>query len=323
MNLKPLKLIGAFSLVVATACAGPALAQEFPTKPVRIVVPYAAGGVPDVLSRTIAQPLSEALGQQFIVENKPGAGGISAVMSVVTAPPDGYTLVMADSSQTAINPYLFKDLPYDTLKNMTPVSLVALSTQYVAANPKFGSFEELVTEAKANPGKLTYGSSGLGSVHHIGVESICASLGIRMVHVPYRGSGQSVPALVAGEVNIVMASLPALVAHVKAGRIKLLAVTSPQRSDQTPGVPAVAEFVPGYDFVTPMGLLGPAGMPPQVVAKLAGEVTKALKQPQVAARLIPIGLEPHGSTPAEFAALIERDLKKYSVAVKLSGAKAN
>jgi tripartite-type tricarboxylate transporter receptor subunit TctC len=303
--------------------AGCALAQDFPTKPIKIVVPYAAGGVPDVLSRTIAQPLSEAFGQQVIVENKPGAGGISAVMSVVTAPPDGYTMVMADSSQTAINPFLFKDLPYDTLKNMTPVSLVALSTQYVAANPKFQSFQELIAEAKANPGKLTYGSSGLGSVHHIGVESICSSLGIQMLHVPYRGSGQSVPALVGGEVSMVMASLPALVPHVKSGKIRLLAVTSPQRSAQTPDVPAVAEFIPGYDFVTPMGLLGPANMPPQIVSKIAAEVAKVVKMPQVASRLIPIGLEPTATTPAGFTALIERDLKKYSVAVKQSGAKAN
>lgn len=317
-----LRILALLSSVLAV-CAWEVTAQEFPNRPLKIVVPYAAGGVPDVLSRTIAQPLAEAMGQQVIVENKPGAGGISAVMSVVTAPPDGYTLVMADSSQTAINPYLFKDLPYDTLKNLTPVSLVALSTQYVAANPKFASFQDLVTEAKANPGKLTYGSSGLGSVHHIGVESICAALGIHMVHVPYRGSGQSVPALVAGDVNMVMASLPALVPHVKSGKVRLLAVTAPQRSNQTPDVPAVAEFIPGYDFVTPMGLLGPAGMPPQVVAKLAAEVSKAVKQPQVAARLIPVGLEPNASTPAEFTAMIERDLKKYSVAVKLSGAKVN
>ena len=317
--LTPLKRFS-FGLALIAASAS---AQDFPSKPVRIVVPYAAGGVPDVLSRAVAQPLSEALGQQFIVENKPGAGGISAVMSVVTAPADGYTLVMADASQTAINPYLFKDLPYDTLKNLTPVSVVALSTQYVAANPRFGSFDELVGEAKANPGKLNYGSSGLGSVHHIGVESLASSLGIKMVHVPYRGSGQSVPALVAGEVNMVMASLPALVPHVKAGKIKLLAITSPKRSTQTPDVPAVAEYIPGYDFVTGIGLLGPAGMPPQIVSKLAAEVAKAVKQPHVAGRLIPIGLEPYGSSPSEFRDLIERDLKKYSVAVKLSGAKAN
>src|SRR2546428_3350366 len=192
--------------MLAAAWVVPASAQDYPTKPVRIIVPYAAGGVPDVLSRTVAQPLSEALGYQFIVENKPGAGGISAVMAVVTAPADGYTLVMADASQTAINPYLFKDLPYDTLKNLTPVSVVALSTQYVAANPRFASFDDLVAQAKANPGKLTYGSAGLGSVHHIGVEAICRSLRLRTVHVPHRGSGQSVPALGPGEVHLVTAA---------------------------------------------------------------------------------------------------------------------
>jgi tripartite-type tricarboxylate transporter receptor subunit TctC len=315
-------VIRILNLLVA-AWVGHAAAQDYPNRPVRIIVPYAAGGVPDVLSRAVAQPLSEALGHQFIVENKPGAGGIAAVMAVVTAPADGYTLVMADASQTAINPYLFKDLPYDTLKNLTPVSVVAMSTQYVAGNPRFASFADLIAEAKANPGKLSYGSSGIGSVHHIGVESINASLGINMVHVPYRGSGQSVPALVGGEVHMVMASLPALVPHVKSGKIKLLAITSPKRSSQTPDVPAVAEFIPGYDFVTGIGLLGPAGMPPQIVSKLAAEVAKAVKLPNVTSRLIPIGLDPYGSTPAEFTALIERDLKKYSTAVKISGAKVN
>jgi tripartite-type tricarboxylate transporter receptor subunit TctC len=144
-----------------------------------------------------------------------------------------------------------------------------------------------------------------------------------MVHVPYRGSGQSVPALVGGEVNMVMASLPALVPHVKSGKIRLLAITSPKRSSNTPDVPAVAEFIPGYDFVTGIGLLGPAGMPPQIVSKLAAEVAKAVKLPSVTSRLIPIGMDPYGSTPAEFAALIERDLKKYATAVKISGAKVN
>jgi tripartite-type tricarboxylate transporter receptor subunit TctC len=315
-------VIRILNLLVA-AWVSHAAAQDYPTRPVKIIVPYAAGGVPDVLSRAVAQPLSEALGHQFIVENKPGAGGIAAVMAVVTAPADGYTLVMADASQTAINPYLFKDLPYDTLKNLTPVSVVAMSTQYVAGNPRFASFADLIAEAKANPGKLSYGSSGIGSVHHIGVESINASLGISMVHVPYRGSGQSVPALVGGEVHMVMASLPALVPHVKSGKIKLLAITSPKRSSQTPDVPAVAELIPGYDFVTGIGLLGPAGMPPQIVSKLAAEVAKAVKLPNVTSRLIPIGLDPYGSTPAEFTALIERDLKKYSTAVKISGAKVN
>lgn len=319
MNRKLLKVLG----FAVAAYASVAAAQDYPVRPVKIIVPYAAGGVPDVLARVVGQRLSEALSQQFLVENKPGAGGIAAVMSVVSAAPDGYTLLMGDPSQTAINTYLFAKLPYDTLKDLVPVSIAAKSTQYVAGSPQFASFTEFVSFAKANPGKLSYGSAGIGSVHHIGMESIKASLGIDVVHVPYRGSGQSVPAFVAGEVQAVFASLPALAAHVKAGKARLLAVTSATRSPQTAEVPAVSEFIPGYDFTTAIGLLAPAGTPAAIVSRLAGEVAKAMKQPDMAARLTPLGMEAFGSTPEAYDAQIRSDLAKYSVAVKISGAKVN
>lgn len=244
------------------------------------------------------------------------------MMAVVNAPPDGYTLILADAAQTAANAYLFNNLPYDTLKDLVPISLVGTSSQYVAGSPQFTTFNELVAFAKANPGKLSYGSAGVGSVHHIGMESIKSALGLDLLHVPYKGSGQSVPAFVAGEVQVVFASLPALLAHVKAGKAKLLAVTSPKRSSQTPDVPAVSEFIPGYDFVTGMGLLGPVGTPPAIIARLTGEVAKVMQKPDLAARLVGLGIEAVGGTPEAYAALIKSDLAKYSIAVKISGAKA-
>lgn len=312
-----------FLVFVLSACAVSVWAQDYPARPVKIIVPYPPGGVPDVLARTVGQRLSESLGQQFLAENRPGAGGITAMMAIVNAPADGYTLVMADPAQTAINPYLYKNLPYDTLRDFVPVSIVASSIQYLAASPQFGSFAELVAYARANPGKLSYGSAGIGSIHHIGVESLKAALGINLLHVPYKGTSQSVPAFVAGEVQVVMSSLPTLVSHVRAGKAKLLAVTSPKRPPQTPDVPAVAEFIPGYDFATGIGLLARAGTPAPVVSRLAGEVAKAMKHPETAARLTPLGMTPVGSTPEEYADLIRRDLKKFSTAVKLSGAKAD
>jgi tripartite-type tricarboxylate transporter receptor subunit TctC len=309
--------------VVFAASSAPLWAQDYPARPVKIVVPYPPGGVPDVLARTVGQRLSESLGQQFVAENRPGAGGITAMMTVVNSPADGYTLVMADPAQTAINAYLYRNIPYDTLRDFAPVSVVASSIQYLASSPKFGSFQDLVAHAKANPGKLTYGSAGIGSIHHIGMESINAALGIKMLHVPYKGTSQSVPAFVAGEVQVVMSSLPTLISHVKAGKAKLLAVTSPKRSPQTPEVPAVAEFIPGYDFTTGIGLLARAGTPAPILSKLGGEIAKAMKHPQTVARLTPLGMTPVGSTPVEYADLIRRDLKKFATAVKISGAKAD
>lgn len=316
-----LSITGCILAALAFQSAG----QDFPTRPVKIVVPYAAGGVPDVIARAVGQRLTEIFSQQVLVENKGGGAGIAAVMSVVGAAPDGYTMIMSDAQQYAINAYLISNLPYDTLRDTVPVTNVANSIQFVVASPsvKIDSFTDLVAYAKANPGKLSYGTAGVGSVHHIAMESIKASLGLDLVHVPYKGSGQSVPAFLAGEVPIVLASLPALVAHVKAGKAKLIAVTAASRSAQAPEVPAVAEYIPGYDFTTGIGLLAPAGTPPAIVNRISAAVGQALKNPDLTARLVSLGLDPVGSTPEAFTALIRKDLARYSTAVKLSGAKIN
>jgi tripartite-type tricarboxylate transporter receptor subunit TctC len=313
------------ALVLAAACFASASAQEYPNRTAKIFVPYAAGGVPDVLARLLAQRLSATLSQPFVVENKPGAGGIPAVMSAVKAPADGYTLLVADVAQTAINPHLFKDLPYDTLRDLAPVSILANSPVYVVASAAapIGSFAELVAYARANPGRLSYGSAGIGSIHHISMESIKAALGIDVVHVPYKGSGQSVPAFLAGDVPIVLTALPALGPHVRAGKARLLAITSGSRSAQTPEVPSVSEFIPGYDFFAEIGLLAPAGTPAAVVSKLAAESAKAMRRPDTVERLTALGLEPVGGTPEAFTALVRSNLERFAKAVKISGARVN
>lgn len=302
-----------------------ASAQDYPARPVKIVVPYAAGGVPDVIARIVGQRLSESFSHQFLIENRGGAGGISAVMSVVKAPADGYTVLMADVAHTALNTYLFTNLPYDVLKDLQPVSVVANSAPFIVVNPSLpiGSFSEFLAYAKAHPGKLSYGSGGIGSVLHISMEVIKASQGIDLVHVPYKGSGQSVPAFLAGEVQVVVTALTALGPHVKSGKAKLLAVTSAHRSRQAPDVPSVSEFIPGYDFEAEIGLLVPAGTPAAVVARLSAEVAKAVKHPETMARLTTLGLDPVGSTPEAYATAIRRNLERFAEPVRQSGAKVN
>jgi len=319
------KLLGWLFVVVLAACLGSARAQDYPNRPVRIMVPYAAGGAPDVLARVIGQRLSDSLGQQFLVENRPGAGGVAATLAVAKSPADGYTLLVPDISQLAINPFLFSNLPYDSVTDLAPVSLVATIPLYLVAQPSLGvnTLPELVALVKSKPGQLSYGSAGIGSLHHILMESFNAALGLQIVHVPYKGSGQSVPAFVGGELPLLVTALTAVGAHVKSGKGKLIAVSSGRRSAQTPDVPSIAELVPGYDFSSEFGLLAPARTPPAIVAKLAGEVVKALKHPDTMQRLAPMGMDLVGSSPEAYAENIRRNLERFSKAVKISGAKAD
>jgi len=312
-------------LVALLALTGVARAQDYPNRPVRLIVPYAAGGAPDVFARVIGQRLAESMGQQFIVENRPGAGGISASESVAKAAPDGYTLLVPDVPQTAINPYMFAKLPYDPARDFAPISLIATIPLFLVVQPsaQINSVAELVAAAKAAPGKLTYGSAGIGSLHHILMESFKGALGIDIVHVPYKGSGQSVPAFIGGELTMLVTALAAVGPHVKAGKAKLIAVTSLARSPLAPEVPAVSETIPGYDFVSEIGLLAPAGTPRPVIAKLAAEVAKAVKHPDTVQRLTTLGAVPVGNTPEAYGEMMKRNLERYAKAVKDSGAKVD
>jgi len=315
-----MRFIPLFAMLVL-ACTAHA---QFPARAIKIVVPYAAGGLPDTMTRAVTPKLGEALGQPVVVENMGGAGGISGVTEVARAQPDGYTLLVADVGQIAINPHLFSKLPYAPLKDLAPVSLIGTSPLYLVAHPSVpvNTLQELVAYAKANPGKLNYGSSGIGSIHHLATEALKAGFGIDLVHVPYKGTGQSVPALLGGQVALLYSALPSIAGHLKDGKVKILAISSAKRAAQTPEVPTVAESgIPGYDYVAEIGLLAPAGTPREIIQRLAGEVAKVVKQPDVVQRFTQLGIDPVGSTPQEYAALNKADYEKYARLVKASGAK--
>lgn len=316
-----MKLV-AFVLGLMTSLA--VCAQSYPNRPVKVVVPYAAGGLPDTMARLVGQKMGESMGQQLVIENRSGAGGIVGTAEVAKSAPDGYSLLVADVSQIAINPHLFAKLPYDPLKELTGVSLMGTSALYLVAHSSVpaNNMKELVALIKSQPGKLSYGSSGLGSIHHLAMEALKVGLNLDLLHVPYKGTGQSVPALLGGQVPLLYAALPSIETHVKSGKVKILAVSTPQRSAQTPDVPTVAEAgVPGYDFVAEIGLYAPAGTPQEIVSKLAGEVQKAVKSPDVAQRFKQLGIDPVGSTPDAYNAMNRASYRKYEKVVKASGAK--
>ena len=316
-----MKLV-AFVLCLAASLA--VSAQGYPGRPIKVVVPYAAGGLPDTMARLVGQKMGESMGQQLVVENRGGAGGIVGTAEVAKAAPDGYTLLVADVAQIAINPHLFSKLPYDPLKELTGVSMMGTSALYLVAHSSVAAsnMKELIALIKSQPGKISYGSSGLGSIHHLAMEALKVGLGLDMLHVPYKGRGQSVPALLGGQVPLLYAALPSIESHVKAGTVKILAVSTPQRSAQTPDVPTVAEAgVQGYDFVAEIGFYAPAGTPREVVSRLAAEAQKAVKHPDVAQRFKQLGIDPVGSTPQAYDAANRASYQKYERLVKASGAK--
>lgn len=305
----------------------PALApaQDWPTRPVRMIVPYAAGGLPDTMTRILGARLGETLRQQVLVENRGGAGGIAGTEAVAKSAPDGYTLLVADVGQVAINPHLYAKLPYDALKDLSGVTLLGTTSLFLVVNPTVpaASFAELVALARSQPGKLSYGSSGIGSIHHLATEALKSALKLDIVHVPYKGMGQAVPALLGGQVALLYSALPAIDAHVKAGKLKLLAISTPRRSPQAPDVPTVAELgVPGYDFGPEIGVLAPAGVPPALLAKISAEIAAAVRHGEVSQRYLQLGIEPVGSTPEAYAARIRAAYERYARVVKASGAKA-
>jgi tripartite-type tricarboxylate transporter receptor subunit TctC len=314
-------------LVGALACAGIANAQGFPVRPIRAVVPYAAGGLPDTMTRIASQKMTEVLGQQIVVDNRPGAGGISGCELVANASPDGYTVLIADVGQTAINPALYAKLPYDTLRDFAPVSLMGTSGQFLVAHASVpaSTLKELIALARSKPGQLRYGSGGIGSVHHLSMEALKAPLKLDIVHVPYKGAGQAVPALLAGEVALLFAALPATTAHIKAGRLKALAVNTIKRNSQAPDVPTIAEVtgIKDYDYPPAIGVMAPARTPKAVIDRLAAAVQKAVRHPDTVARYTTLGIDPVGNTPAQYLAQTRADIAKYARAVKASGIKVD
>jgi tripartite-type tricarboxylate transporter receptor subunit TctC len=296
--------------------AGAALAQT-PKAPIRIVVPYAAGGLPDVVARTVGAKLSENIGQPVVAENRAGAGGVLASETVIRAQPDGTTLLVADSSIYSINPVISRKLPYDTLRELAPITLAVDAPIFLAVNASLPAqnLQELIALAKAKPG-MSYGSSGPGTGHHLAMELIRVLAGLELTHVPYKGAGQSVPAAVAGDVAMVFAGLNSVLPHAKSGRLRILAVAIGKRSDLYPEAPSVAETIPGYEVNITIGFLAPARTPREIVNALSAEFNRAIASPDVKQRLNSLGVAPVGTTPERFSEAIRAELTQYGELVK-------
>jgi tripartite-type tricarboxylate transporter receptor subunit TctC len=306
--------------------AAAAFAQGYPNKPVTFIVPYAPGGLPDTVARVIGQKLGEKWGHAVVVENKPGGNGVVAAQALAAKPADGYTLMVTDGSMFSINPYIYANLPYDPVADFTFISLIARAPLFLAVAPSLpvANFTEFVAMAKAKPGFYTYGSSGIGSIHHLTMESIKSAVGIDLLHVPFKGTGQSIPALVSGQVTGVWSAIPSIAGFVKEGKLKLIAVNSEKRSALAPEIATVAETsIPGFDFAPNIGISGPAGLPQSIAAKVAADVADALRDPAMVDRLRILGIDAVGGGPHEYAALLAADRVRFEkAAVKLAGAKA-
>ena len=310
------------SLLVAVAVA--AQAQDYPTRPITLVVPYAAGGGNDVMARIVAEKMSRTLGQQIVIENKGGAGGSIATRQVAKAAPDGYTLGLGGTGTLAINPTLYHNVGYDPRKDFAPIGLIATSALVVLTNPQVAatSIPELIALAKREPGKLNYASAGVGSGIHLGAELFSTMAGIKLTHVPYKGSSPALTDLIGGHVSIYFSSLPPAIALVKEGKVRALGVTGSKRSGIFPDLPTVAEAaLPGYEAVLHYGIVAPAGTPRPIIDKLSAALKAALAEPDVRERIIADGAEPLAGTPEDYAADIDREETKWSAIVKVSGAR--
>jgi tripartite-type tricarboxylate transporter receptor subunit TctC len=298
-------------------------AQAYPNKPVRLVIPFAAGGTTDLMGRILAQKLGDTLGQRFIVENKPGAGGNVGSDIVAKAPADGYTLGMGTVSSHAINPNLYAKMPYDNLKDFAPISLMITQPNALVVNAKVPAtnLTELVAALKAKPDGYSYASSGIGTSIHMAAELLKMMTGTQMAHVPYKSSAEVMTATISGETQLAFDNLSSVVQHVEEGRLRLIGVTSKERSFLKPDVPAIAESLPGFEATSWTGFYAPAGTPRDIVLRLSQETQKIVRLPDVAERLRQLGATPVGNTPEEFAAFMAAETKKWADVVKASGAK--
>jgi tripartite-type tricarboxylate transporter receptor subunit TctC len=315
------------ALVFAASClaASAAMAQAWPAKPIRLVVPFPAGGGTDIIARELGNKLN-AQGYSIVVENKPGSGGNLGVDAVAKAAPDGYTLVLGQTSNLSINPTLYAKLPYDSVKDLTPVSLVATSPLVIvtSADSPIKSLADVVKAAKDKPANINYASSGSGTVSHLAAESFQKTAGIKLTHIPYKGASQGMTDVISGQVQLYVSSIPTLIGQIKSGKLRPIAVTSDKRVDDLPQVPTIAEAgYKGFDAVTWFGILGPAGLPKEIVAKLNADIGKALKDPALQKKLGDQGADISPSTPDAFAKLIQDDIGRWGRIVKESGAKVD
>ena len=315
-----LLLAAAAALCLATPAF--AQAQAYPTKPVRLVVPYPPGGPTDIVARVVAQKLSEQLGQQFIIDNRPGAGGNTGAELVARSPADGYTLVVATTAH-AINPSLFKNLGYSLSKDLAPVSLLTSGPLVIVANPSLPAknVAELIALAKARPGELNFASSGNGQSTHLSAELFASMAGVKMNHIPYKGSAPALTDTMGGQTQLMFDTMLSAMPHVKGGKLKALAVTSATRSPVAPDVPTVAESgLPGYEAIAWNGLLAPAHTPPEVLARLSGALKKVLAAPDVKDKFEAQGFAATWTSPEDFGRFMTAEIDKWAKVVKVSGA---
>ena len=298
----------------------PARAQDYPSRPIKILVPYAAGGSPDIVARIIAQPMSVALGQPVFVDNLPGSSGIAAIEVVKKAAPDGYALIGCDAAHWAVNRFTKKQLPYNFEKDLAPVGMLSTSSLFLAVHESFPAtnLKELVAAVKAKPGFYSYGSSGIGSLHHLTMEAFKAGLGLDILHVPYKGTGQSVPALAAGQVTMAIAAYNSVGPFEKAGKVRILAANTRARAGILPQYPPMGDAgLKDFDFPGENALFAPAGTPKRVLDKLAAALQRVLKEPDTVARLNLAGVEPPSVvSAAALSETIHRDIPRYEAAVK-------
>ena len=318
----PIAAIGRAAVLGIALWAGQAGAQAWPAKPVRIIVPHAPGGVTDVITRIVAQPLGEALGQSVIVENRPGAAGLLGTEVAARAAPDGYTLLMYVDTNT-IFPSTVRQLAHDPDASFTPITLIARGSHVVVAHPSLpvASLKEMIAYAKANPGQLSYASPGTGSPQHLAGETIKQATGIDVTHVPYKGGGQAIGDIVGGQVKLGVIGMAPVMPHYKAGKLKILAVTGGQRSSLLPEVPTVAESgLPGFETLQWTGIVAPAGTPPEVIARVHSTLVSILRQQAVIEKITALGQEASASpSPDDFHRMIRAEIKRWPAVVKAAG----
>lgn len=314
---------GVAAAALLACCITHALAQSYPTRPVRMVIPWPAGGITDVIARGVNLHLAEVLGQPMVIDNRPGAGGTLGAAIVARAAPDGYTLLMHDIMSHCISPSLYTKLPYDSLKDFEPIAVVAGSPMVLVAHPslKVTTVPQLIALAKSKPKQINYASSGAGAITHLAAVRMERMAGIELTHVPFKGSVPAAASVISGETSISFSTLPASLPHAKIGRLVLLAVSFPKRSPQIPDVPTMAETLSGYDLGLYSGLWAPKGTPISIVKRLHAETMKAMEQPKVKEILNAVSAIPGTLTPAEFGAYLAKETREWGEIVRASGVK--
>ena len=318
-----LRRLAALALFACGLAPWAAQAQPYPNRPIKFIVPYAAGGLPDTVARIVGQRLEERLGASIVIDNRPGGNGAVAANAIAGAPADGYTFMVSDGSILSINRHLIAKLPYDPDKDFVPVALLARAPLFLAVHPKVpvGTMKEFIDYVKAHPGELNYGSSGVGSTHHLSMEAVKGSLGLQITHIPYKGTGQSVPALIGGHVEVLFSAYPSLSGFVGDKRVKLIATNGLTRSPQAPDLPPIADFIPDFDFAPIVGILARTGTPPEIIEKVAAEAVATVQEADAIRRLAVAGIEPVGGGAEAYARAIKSENDRVTKVVQAAGIK--